>query len=131
MGSIASVGGRELAGGRGAALTGSRASPAVHDDLVQRVFTAPAPDLVWSTDITELERWGQSHQRSAPLATADVRAVLIEGRRLVWLLASADRAERAALYRELGLTLRYEKEAPTGLERVHARLELCGGGGRI
>jgi len=27
--------------------------PAVHDDLVQRDFTAPAPDMVWLTDITE------------------------------------------------------------------------------
>jgi transposase InsO family protein len=27
--------------------------PAVHDDLVLRVFSAPAPDLVWVTDITE------------------------------------------------------------------------------
>jgi putative transposase len=27
--------------------------PPVHDDLVQRVFTAPAPDVVWLTDITE------------------------------------------------------------------------------
>jgi transposase InsO family protein len=27
--------------------------PAVHDDLVQRVFHAPAPDMVWLTDITE------------------------------------------------------------------------------
>jgi len=27
--------------------------PAVHDDLVQREFTAPAPDMVWLTDITE------------------------------------------------------------------------------
>jgi transposase InsO family protein len=27
--------------------------PAVHDDLVQRVFSAPAPDMVWLTDITE------------------------------------------------------------------------------
>ena len=27
--------------------------PAVHDDLVQRVFSAPAPDVVWLTDITE------------------------------------------------------------------------------
>jgi transposase InsO family protein len=27
--------------------------PAVHDDLVQRVFTAPASDMVWLTDITE------------------------------------------------------------------------------
>jgi putative transposase len=27
--------------------------PAVHDDLVQRVFSAPEPDVVWLTDITE------------------------------------------------------------------------------
>jgi transposase InsO family protein len=32
---------------------GKRPGPAVHDDLVQRNFTAPAPDLVWLTDITE------------------------------------------------------------------------------
>jgi putative transposase len=30
-----------------------KAGPPVHDDLVQRVFTAPAPNLVWLTDITE------------------------------------------------------------------------------
>ena len=27
--------------------------PAVHDDLVQRDFTAPRPNVVWLTDITE------------------------------------------------------------------------------
>jgi putative transposase len=32
---------------------GKTPGPAVHDDLVQRVFTAPAPDVVWLTDITE------------------------------------------------------------------------------
>lgn len=30
-----------------------RPGPAVHDDLVQRNFTAPAPNAVWLTDITE------------------------------------------------------------------------------
>ena len=30
-----------------------RPGPAVHDDLVQRNFTAPRPDAVWLTDITE------------------------------------------------------------------------------
>ena len=30
-----------------------RPGPAVHDDLVQRVFSADAPDRVWLTDITE------------------------------------------------------------------------------
>jgi putative transposase len=33
--------------------SGKTPGPAVHDDLVQRVFTAPAPDMVWLTDITE------------------------------------------------------------------------------
>jgi putative transposase len=33
--------------------SGKRPGPAVHDDLVQRNFTAPAPDMVWLTDITE------------------------------------------------------------------------------
>jgi transposase InsO family protein len=32
---------------------GKTPGPAVHDDLVQRNFTAPAPDVVWLTDITE------------------------------------------------------------------------------
>ncbi|TCC28874.1 IS3 family transposase [Kribbella capetownensis] len=30
-----------------------KAGPPVHDDLVKRAFTAPAPNLVWLTDITE------------------------------------------------------------------------------
>jgi putative transposase len=30
-----------------------RAGPPVHDDLVDREFTAPAPNLLWLTDITE------------------------------------------------------------------------------
>ena len=33
--------------------SGKSPGPPVHDDLVQRVFTAPAPDMVWLTDITE------------------------------------------------------------------------------
>jgi transposase InsO family protein len=32
---------------------GKTPGPAVHDDLVQRDFSAPAPDMVWLTDITE------------------------------------------------------------------------------
>src|SRR5450432_1283867 len=32
---------------------GLKAGPSVHDDLVARQFTAPAPDRVWLTDITE------------------------------------------------------------------------------
>jgi transposase InsO family protein len=33
--------------------SGKTPGPAVHDDLVQRQFSAPAPDVVWLTDITE------------------------------------------------------------------------------
>ena len=33
--------------------SGKRPGPAVHDDLVQRNFTAERPDAVWLTDITE------------------------------------------------------------------------------
>lgn len=32
--------------------SGKKAGPPVHDDHVQRVFTADAPDRVWLTDIT-------------------------------------------------------------------------------
>jgi len=38
---------------RGRRSSGKVPGPAVHDDLVQRNFTAPAPDMVWLTDITE------------------------------------------------------------------------------
>jgi transposase InsO family protein len=33
--------------------SGKTPGPAVHDDLVQRNFSAPGPDVVWLTDITE------------------------------------------------------------------------------
>jgi transposase InsO family protein len=38
---------------KGRPSSGKTPGPAVHDDLVQRDFTAPAPDRVWLTDITE------------------------------------------------------------------------------
>jgi transposase InsO family protein len=38
---------------KGRKSSGKTPGPAVHDDLVQRVFSAPAPDMVWLTDITE------------------------------------------------------------------------------
>jgi putative transposase len=38
---------------KGRRSSGKIPGPAVHDDLVQRNFTAPVPDLVWLTDITE------------------------------------------------------------------------------
>ncbi len=38
---------------KGRRTNGKTPGPPVHDDLVQRQFTAPAPDVVWLTDITE------------------------------------------------------------------------------
>lgn len=38
---------------KGRRSSGKTPGPAVHDDLVQRVFSAPAPDVLWLTDITE------------------------------------------------------------------------------
>jgi transposase InsO family protein len=38
---------------KGRSHSGKTPGPAVHDDLVQRQFNAPAPDVVWLTDITE------------------------------------------------------------------------------
>ena len=38
---------------KGRRSSGKTPGPAVHDDLVRRVFTAPAPDVIWLTDITE------------------------------------------------------------------------------
>lgn len=38
---------------KGRRSSGKTPGPAVHDDLVCRDFTAPAPDRVWLTDITE------------------------------------------------------------------------------
>ncbi len=38
---------------KGRKVSAKRPGPAVHDDLVQRVFSSAAPDLVWLTDITE------------------------------------------------------------------------------
>jgi putative transposase len=39
--------------GKGRRGSGKTPGPAVHDDLLQRDFTASAPDQVWLTDITE------------------------------------------------------------------------------
>ena len=38
---------------KGRKVAGKTPGPAVYDDLVQRQFTAPAPDVTWLTDITE------------------------------------------------------------------------------
>ena len=78
-----------------------------------------------------ISQWDGSTRRPVPLTERQVCEALTQAGGLVTLRSDADRADRTALYRALGLSLRYEKEAPTGQERVHARLELCRGGGRI
>ncbi|HMC52224.1 MAG TPA: hypothetical protein VKI64_05640, partial [Acidimicrobiales bacterium] len=60
----------------------------------------------------------------------DVRSALADAEGLIGLLAIADRTERTALYRALGIRLTYEKQT-TGQELVRARLQLSGGGGGI
>jgi len=47
---------------------------------------------------------------------------------LTRLLHTGDRMDRAHVYQQLGLNLRYEKEAATGRELVRARSQLCHGG---
>lgn len=75
-----------------------------------------------------IERWKRSNQRVAPLCEGDVPLVLADTADLIGLLQTADRVERGRVYQQLGLILRYEKEAATRRELVHARLQLCGGG---
>ncbi len=50
---LASSGSGRRPRSKGRKARGKTPGPAVHDDLVQRSFTAPAPDAVWLTDITE------------------------------------------------------------------------------
>jgi len=69
--------------------------------------------------------------RLTPLTENDVRNALGEAESLIKLLGGADRTDRTALYRALGLSLRYQKEAATGLERVQARLQLTRSGGSV
>ncbi len=78
-----------------------------------------------------IQSWESSEKAPAALTRNQVRAALTEARGLIGLLAAAGRQDRQALYRALRLNLRYHKEAPTGLERVQARLELRSSGGRI
>lgn len=77
-----------------------------------------------------IERWERSADRASPLTEVDVRSAITDAGGLVGLLAVADRTERAALYRALGIGLTYERQT-TGHELVRARLSLSGGGGRI
>lgn len=78
-----------------------------------------------------INQWETSQGRVAPLNEEQVRQAIGAAGDLVRLLEAADRADRAELYRALGVQLRYIREAATGLDRVQARLQLRSSGGRI
>jgi hypothetical protein len=58
-----------------------------------------------------IRRWQQTHRWPGDLDEKDVRSVLGEAEGLIKLLDGADRRDRAELYRALGLSPRYQKEA--------------------
>jgi hypothetical protein len=60
-----------------------------------------------------IRRWQQTHRQPGDLNEQAVREVLGEAEGLVELLADASRKDRAELYRALGVSLRYHKEAAT------------------
>jgi hypothetical protein len=76
-----------------------------------------------------IAEWASSQDKVQPVTEVEARRALEGASGLVDLLATADRKDRIDLYRALGLQLQYMKEAATGLERIHARLQLCGSGG--
>lgn len=83
-------------------------------------------------DVTAtINNWRAAQDRIVPLTESQVRQALGSAGQVMQLLDAADRVARTELYRALGLQLRYTKEAATGRERVHARLQLRSSGGRI
>lgn len=86
-------------------------------------------EIATVTDL--IHTWESSGDRSRPLTRQHVLDALGAAGDLVRLLGSADRVDRAELYRTLGLRLKYEKEAATGRELVHVRSQLRSSGGRI
>lgn len=76
-----------------------------------------------------VDDWGRDHQQEQPLTADEVSAALDRAGGLAKLLAGAEREPRARLYRTLGLELQLDVVADP--KTVHARLQLCGGGGRI
>jgi len=76
-----------------------------------------------------IRSWDAEADTARPLTHAQVFGALRTAGGMVGLLGNADRAQRARLYAELGITLDYERETAT--ERVHVRSQLSGGGGRI
>ena len=71
--------------------------------------------------------WEQQHRTVRSLSASDVAAALDHAGDLAKILKDAEREARARLYRTRGLELLLD---PVG-NRVEARLQLSGGGGRI
>jgi len=91
--------------------SGKNPGPAVHDDLVQRNFTAPAPDMVWLTDLTEhptaegklyaccikdvcsnrIVGYATSDRMTADLATSALRSAVARRRPKGTLVVHSDR----------------------------------------
>ena len=86
-----------------------RPGPAVHDDLVQREFDAPAPDMLWLTDITE-----------HPTAEGKLYMCAIKdactNRVIGWAIDSRMKARLAVAALEMAVALRQ----PTAPVIVHA-----------
>jgi transposase InsO family protein len=91
-----------------------RPGPAVHDDLVRRNFTAPAPNVVWLTDITEhptlegklyccaikdvfsnrIVGYALADRMTAPLAVAALRAAVARRRPAGTVVVHSDRGSQ-------------------------------------
>lgn len=76
---------------------------------------------------TTIASWEHEHSAVRPLTADDVNAALDHAGDLASLLKDAEREARARLYRTLGLQLLLDPVS----DRVEARLQLSGGGGRI
>lgn len=74
-----------------------------------------------------LAAWEAQQDRPAPLTAADLTEALEHAGDLAGLLNGAERETRARLYRTLDLVLQLDPVQET----LSARLQLCGGGGRI
>jgi transposase InsO family protein len=86
-----------------------RPGPAVHDDLVQRDFTAPRPDAVWLTDITE-----------HPTAEGKLYACIIKDVFSNRIVGYAIDARMTAKLATTALRAAVARRQPTGVVVVHS-----------
>ncbi len=86
-----------------------RPGPAVHDDLVERQFDAPSPDMLWLTDITE-HRTGEGKLYLCAIKDA------CSNRIVGWAIDSRMKARLAVAALEMAVALRH----PNGPVIVHA-----------